>query len=609
MTSMSTPPPDWQIRAASAARLFNAGDIAAASYELHALYSRPPRHLDTLMLMGFVARAGNVTDEAERCFAAARRLAPADVRVWNIYANSLVASGKFDEALAAFRSLLKHDPKSLDGYINFALTANDAGDFGLAIEIADSGLQTFPGNARLLGIKALALKNYSEIPAALPVFEAAIRAEPNRALTRKNYGAALMAAGEFEAARAEFQQAIRLGLNDIPTHCCLAAAELEFGDIDGAIARYQQILSAAPDHDEASHGLTRILVEYDRPENPFGHWASYAKSRPYEADGWLRWLFAALGHSRFAEVDEIAAEAQAYLANNSAVSAIQYFARAMHGNAEGQMGPLKELVDSGAATFREFLVQVAIKAGDGQLAEQQASILTNETPFNQAAWAYLATAWRMLDDEREFWLCDYERLIQPIEVEADGFDSSVGFANAVAETLASLHQTQYEPGDQSLRNGTQTSGSLFDRRDPMIACLKQALTIAINKWVSQFPDASDHPFLRRKGTGIRFSGSWSVKLRPGGFHIPHFHGQGWISSAYYAQLPSIMDGATENWEGCIGFGEPPAIFGLNHPPRRIIIPKTGTLALFPSYMWHGTIPFSGTDMRLTAAFDMVPFNA
>jgi hypothetical protein len=32
------------------------------------------------------------------------------------------------------------------------------------------------------------------------------------------------------------------------------------------------------------------------------------------------------------------------------------------------------------------------------------------------------------------------------------------------------------------------------------------------------------------------------------------------------------------------------------------------LALFPSYMWHGTVPFSGApdDRRLTIAFDAVP---
>jgi hypothetical protein len=30
------------------------------------------------------------------------------------------------------------------------------------------------------------------------------------------------------------------------------------------------------------------------------------------------------------------------------------------------------------------------------------------------------------------------------------------------------------------------------------------------------------------------------------------------------------------------------------------------LALFPSYMWHGTVPFTQGAERLTIAFDLVP---
>ena len=35
-------------------------------------------------------------------------------------------------------------------------------------------------------------------------------------------------------------------------------------------------------------------------------------------------------------------------------------------------------------------------------------------------------------------------------------------------------------------------------------------------------------------------------------------------------------------------------------------PKPGRLALFPSYMWHGTVPFTTDESRLTIAFDAVP---
>jgi hypothetical protein len=30
------------------------------------------------------------------------------------------------------------------------------------------------------------------------------------------------------------------------------------------------------------------------------------------------------------------------------------------------------------------------------------------------------------------------------------------------------------------------------------------------------------------------------------------------------------------------------------------------LVLFPSYLWHGTVPFSSNQARLTVAFDAVP---
>jgi hypothetical protein len=35
-------------------------------------------------------------------------------------------------------------------------------------------------------------------------------------------------------------------------------------------------------------------------------------------------------------------------------------------------------------------------------------------------------------------------------------------------------------------------------------------------------------------------------------------------------------------------------------------PRPGRLVLFPSYMWHGTMPIEGEAPRMTIAFDMVP---
>ena len=79
-----------------------------------------------------------------------------------------------------------------------------------------------------------------------------------------------------------------------------------------------------------------------------------------------------------------------------------------------------------------------------------------------------------------------------------------------------------------------------------------------------------------------------------------------MSSAFYVSLPPSVSAESARTDGCIQFGQPAAELGLELSPRRVIRPKAGHLALFPSYMWHGTVPFSDDVSRLTVAFDMQP---
>jgi len=75
---------------------------------------------------------------------------------------------------------------------------------------------------------------------------------------------------------------------------------------------------------------------------------------------------------------------------------------------------------------------------------------------------------------------------------------------------------------------------------------------------------------------------------------------GWLSSALYIVLPPDLGQDDAGW---LTLGEPQAQLGLDLPPFRIVEPKPGRLALFPSWMWHGTRPF-GEGERMTVAFDV-----
>lgn len=69
---------------------------------------------------------------------------------------------------------------------------------------------------------------------------------------------------------------------------------------------------------------------------------------------------------------------------------------------------------------------------------------------------------------------------------------------------------------------------------------------------------------------------------------------------------SVLASDEATREGWLQFGQPLEELGLGLPPRRVVRPQPGHLALFPSYMWHGTVPFHEGEPRMTIAFDVQP---
>jgi hypothetical protein len=219
-----------------------------------------------------------------------------------------------------------------------------------------------------------------------------------------------------------------------------------------------------------------------------------------------------------------------------------------------------------------------------------------ESPWDIAAWAMTSLAWRLTGDSRAEWLNQQPGLIRSLELDLGSSE-----LDQIAERLRALHRTRVRPLHQSLRGGTQSRGRLFEREEPEIALFAAKIRESIDLYWSQLPpEDSTHPLLRHRGRKPIIEGSWSVRLTDGGFHIPHFHPEGILSSAAYVVVPA----GCSSGEGWLEIGSPPA--DLNLPVQSIesVEPRPGRMALFPSYLFHSTRPF-GAGERLTAAFDVV----
>ena len=251
---------------------------------------------------------------------------------------------------------------------------------------------------------------------------------------------------------------------------------------------------------------------------------------------------------------------------------------------------------------RMNLVTVLLRTGDAAEALELCDQLATGAPDDQMIIAYRTTALRLLGDTRYAELCDYARLVRTYPLVPPAAYADIAAFNAVfARELMALHHAAHRPIAQSLRGGTQTERNL-PADNPVIAQFFAMLDAPIRDYVGRLdPRNATHPTDRRAHDGYRIAGSWSVRLAPGGFHTNHVHPQGWLSSAYYVDLPPVNGESRAAW---LKFGEPGLRLAL--PPEHFVRPEAGMLVLFPSYFWHGTVPFIAGGGRLTAAFDVLP---
>jgi len=200
-------------------------------------------------------------------------------------------------------------------------------------------------------------------------------------------------------------------------------------------------------------------------------------------------------------------------------------------------------------------------------------------------------------------LYNYDAFVKAYDLSPpEGYTDMTAFNTALKARLDQLHVYKAAPINQTLKSGSQTELDLALIDDPILQSFFKAVDEPIRNYIDGLDNNPHHPLSRRRGKGYRISGAWSIRLAQDGHHINHVHPMGWLSSAYYVDLPTSVN--ESNREGWIQFGQPNLNIDLD--AEHFVQPKVGRLVLFPSYMWHGTIAFKGPDTRLTLPFDVVP---
>jgi tetratricopeptide (TPR) repeat protein len=455
-------------------------------------------------------------------------------------------------------------------------------------------VQAGTGDPRLWHLHGLVLREMDRREEALRSLQTAARMAPGSARIAHALARTLLEAG-LPSAEA-FARAVKLDPSDVDAATGLTAAFVAAGEPETAIDGLTKILKRSP-HWVQGHALLSRLRWAQGDRDRFARSFDEALvENPLNLDLRREHLITLVHADRYEEALEAVAAGRAAIGDHLIFDVNDAIIHAEMGDsetAERLFEPFADIVDPAVQVRRVRMYLRSDRPHDA------AHVLEPwlETPVAFMFWPYASLAWRQTDEARWRWLEGDESFVGVYDI-ADRLPP----LDVLADTLRKLHTLGGQPLEQSLRGGTQTDGNLFMHVDPVIVALREAVRETVAEHVAKFPaHDSSHPLLGPPREPIEFSGAWSVRLHSKGFHANHVHPAGWISSALYVALPP---GIGENESGILTLGEAKAPnFAVDLPPIRTIEPKPGRLALFPSYMWHGTRPF-GEGERLTVAFDV-----
>lgn len=590
----------------NALQLMNTGDFSNAKTILVKLSHYLPNHPDTWQLLASAQAKTNDHKAAESSFNKSLRLNPNQTNTLNNLGNLHKQTGNTKKAIDAYSRALTLDASNVNALCNLGLIFTESDSekaehyFQQALKVKSNDLNSLFGMAVLK-------KQRQEYTAALEYYTKVLSIAPNNVRAIHNKAVIHKILGEWEESKTLLDEVIEVLPNNVDVLHNMGSVQNLLGKTEESISTFKKAIEIAPNNLEIHHWLNDVMWGA-RHTDFLASYKSSLSANPSNSDLRLAYVQKLCKVESF---DEALAELEVaikydknrpdvHIARANAFNETLQFEKSI--DAANQAKKLLKHNDDVA----HLLAKNHLGLGDASQALSIYEALIRKKPLHQGYWAMKATALRMLNKDEYFSIYDYNNLVMTVDIEVpNGYRNIKEFNEELYSVLQKYHTAKGSPLDQSLKNGTQTSEQLFNHKDNAITLLHSAFKKNIDEHLNSLNQSTAHPLLSRLKDSFYHSGSWSVILNKSGFHKNHYHTEGWYSGPYYVKLPEGMN-TQKCGSGWIKFGEPG--FRSLEPlgPDLLVRPKEGMMVLFPSYMWHGTVPFETNEERVTVAHDILP---
>ncbi len=493
-------------------------------------------------------------------------------------------SGRLRQAEALYRRVLEQAPEQPDALNLLGVLRHTEGDHRAAVDLIDKALAARPSVAAYWQNLGLARAALGDADGAMAAYRRCLAIDPDHVGAMNNLALALGQQGEMGEAEALLRDAVRRAPD-------FAEAAINLADLLQRLGKHAALLEA------------QSLIGETVDQHPGMAHAHRVRSEVLAAtqdrDG-------ALAAARLAvRLLPTAGEYHLHLAR--LLEKYRRFAGAAEA-ARSAIGCLDDPVEAEALLG---LVLVASSDPNAALEHLDRALTldqTNRSPsLSLAISAKISALQRLGRDGEAADLLAFDQSIRPHRLlPPPGFADLAQFNRDLEAAVRTSASLRWEPPGYVARLGSLTDNLLLEPT-ALIRGLESRIRMAIADYVAEWPDRPDHPFFRRAHERYRMV-IWGVVLGTGGQVDSHIHDRSWISGAYYVRLPDFAAVSNPAAAGAIEFGRPtPDRGGPAQGPTRTVVPREGTIVLFPSYMFHRTIPFDNADQRVSISFNTHPF--
>ncbi|MCX4189374.1 tetratricopeptide repeat protein [Methylophaga sp. OBS3] len=481
----------------------------------------------------------------------------------NLYGNALAAQNKFKDAVAAFRKALEIDPSIAEMHFNLGILLTNLNRTDEAIQAYKKTVTLKPGFTDAYYNLGFALQYQSKFAQAAEAYQKAIDQQPGFFEAIANLGVCLQEQGKSIEAEAAYKKALQLN-QDAKMYFNLGTVLKNQGRLADAIEAYNQALALNPDYAEVHSNIGEVLRDQGRYDESV---AAYKEA--------LR-LDPTLPLANYSLA--------VYLYDSGDLEqALAYFEKSQYADWQERM--LYCLYKT--SKFDEF------KAGLDKLKKTK-----HTSPFLATLTGHYAENFGTDND--------YNFCPNPLDFVCHlDIPELKGDSELLKQLLADIEQADIEEKSQGrLHNGVQSAGNLFKRPEASFQKVGELVVDAINRYRVSFK-GENCIFVKSFPKQTVIASAWYVKMKTGGHLTSHIHEEGWVSGSLYLSLPKNK---THEHEGSIEL----STHGDDYPKQhdnfttKTIAPEVGDVVMFPSSVFHRTIPFSSNEERICIAFDLKP---